>query len=52
MTAVMIGVEALARSRKFYGEGMGCTIDQDSPNFVSFKRSGRLPLEGGHPRVI
>jgi catechol 2,3-dioxygenase-like lactoylglutathione lyase family enzyme len=32
----MIGVEDLARSKKFYGEGLGCTIDQDYPNFVSF----------------
>jgi uncharacterized protein len=36
VTAIMIGVEDLARSKKFYGEGMGCTIDQDHPNFVSF----------------
>jgi hypothetical protein len=32
----MIGVEDLARSKKFYGEGLGCTIDQDHQNFVSF----------------
>jgi predicted enzyme related to lactoylglutathione lyase len=32
----MIGVEDLARSKKFYGEGLGCTIDQDHPHFVSF----------------
>jgi predicted enzyme related to lactoylglutathione lyase len=36
VTAIMIGVEDLSRSRKFYGEGLGCTIDQDYPNFVSF----------------
>jgi hypothetical protein len=30
----MIGVEYLARSKKFYGEGLGCAIDQDYPNFV------------------
>jgi uncharacterized protein len=36
VTAIMIGVEDLARSKKFYGEGLGCTIDQDYPNFVSF----------------
>jgi catechol 2,3-dioxygenase-like lactoylglutathione lyase family enzyme len=36
VTAVMIGVEDLARSKTFYGEGLGCTIDQDHPNFVSF----------------
>jgi uncharacterized protein len=36
VTAIMIGVEDLARSRKFYGEGLGCAIDKDYPNFVSF----------------
>src|SRR5207249_4328949 len=36
VTAIMIGVEDLARSKKFYGEGLGCTIDQDHPNFMSF----------------
>src|SRR5438067_11932829 len=40
MTAVMIGVEDLARSKKFYGEGLGCKIDQDHPNFVSFNLGG------------
>ena len=32
----MLGVEDLDRSKKFYGDGLGCTIDQDYPNFVSF----------------
>ncbi len=36
VTAIMLGVEDLARSRKFYGEGLGCTVDQDHPGFVSF----------------
>jgi uncharacterized protein len=35
-TAIMLGVKDLARSKKFYGEGLGCTIDQDYPVFVSF----------------
>ena len=35
MTTIMIGVEDLARSRRFYSEGLGCTIAQDHPNFVS-----------------
>src|SRR5438309_10289758 len=34
-TAIMIGVEDLARSKKFY-EDLGCAIDQDFPNFVKF----------------
>lgn len=37
MSAVMIGVKDLARSKKFYAEGFGCKLDQDHPQFVSFK---------------
>ncbi|MGI9022693.1 MAG: VOC family protein [Acidimicrobiales bacterium] len=36
VSAIMIGVEDLARSKRFYGEALGCTIDKDYPNFVSF----------------
>jgi catechol 2,3-dioxygenase-like lactoylglutathione lyase family enzyme len=36
VTAIMLGVEDLARSKKFYGDGLGCKIEQDYPNFVSF----------------
>jgi catechol 2,3-dioxygenase-like lactoylglutathione lyase family enzyme len=36
VTAIMLGVDDLTRSKKFYGEGLGCAIDQDYPNFVSF----------------
>ena len=36
MTTIMIGVEDLARARAFYLDGLGCTIAQDHPNFVSF----------------
>ena len=35
VTAIMIGVKDLARSKQFYGEGLGCKIEQDYPNFVS-----------------
>ena len=31
----MLGVEDLARSKKFYAD-LGCTIEQDYPNFVRF----------------
>ena len=34
VTAIMIGVTDLARSKQFYGEGLGCTIEQDFPHFV------------------
>lgn len=36
VSTVMIGVQDLARSKMFYGHGLGCTLDQDHPNFVSF----------------
>ena len=35
VTTIMIGVESLERSKKFYGEGLGCEIAQDYPNFVA-----------------
>src|SRR5262252_5098200 len=34
VTTIMLGVKDLARSKQFYGEGLGCTIDQDYPHFV------------------
>jgi catechol 2,3-dioxygenase-like lactoylglutathione lyase family enzyme len=34
VTTIMIGVEDLARSKKFYSEGLGCKIEQDYPQFV------------------
>jgi catechol 2,3-dioxygenase-like lactoylglutathione lyase family enzyme len=36
VTAIMLGVEDLARSKKFYGEGLGCQIEQDYPGFILF----------------
>jgi uncharacterized protein len=35
VTAIMVGVQDLARSKKFYAEGLGCKIDKDYPGFVS-----------------
>ena len=34
VTTVMLGVEDLNRSKTFYGEGLGCMIEQDYPVFV------------------
>lgn len=36
LTTVMIGVQDLARSKAFYGEGLGCAIIQEYAHFVSF----------------
>jgi uncharacterized protein len=32
--AIMLGVKDVDRAKKFYGEGLGCEIDQDFPGFV------------------
>jgi uncharacterized protein len=36
VSTVMIGVEDLERSKRFYAEGLGCRIAQDHPGFVNF----------------
>ena len=36
VNAIMLGVRDLDRAKKFYGEGLGCPVDKDYPNFVSF----------------
>jgi len=36
VTTIMLAVEDLARSKKFYAEGLGCALDQDYPQFVKF----------------
>jgi catechol 2,3-dioxygenase-like lactoylglutathione lyase family enzyme len=35
VTTIMIGVESLDRSKKFYAEGLGCEVAQDYPTFVA-----------------
>jgi len=35
VTSIMLGVESLDRSKKFYTEGLGCEIGQDYPQFVN-----------------
>ena len=35
ITTIMLGVKDLARSKQFYGEGLGCQIDKDLPNIVT-----------------
>lgn len=35
VSVIMLGVEDLARAKKFYAEGMGAVVKQDYPNFVS-----------------
>ena len=37
INAITIGVRDLNRAKRFYGEGLGCEVAQDTPAFVSFK---------------
>jgi len=50
VTAIMLGVEDLARSKRFYGDGLGCAIDQDHPTFVSFNLGDRSSSLALYPR--
>ncbi|MDT0341473.1 VOC family protein [Streptomyces litchfieldiae] len=45
VSAIMLGVEDLARAKKFYTEGLGCAVEKDTPHFVS------LSLGEGSPRL-
>ncbi len=44
VTTIMIGVRDLARSKKFYAEGMGCPVEKDFPNFVALNPGGGSSL--------
>jgi uncharacterized protein len=48
-TAIMLGVRDLARAKRFYGDGLGCTIDQDHAGFVSFKLGEGSPSLALYP---
>jgi uncharacterized protein len=36
-TVITLAVQDLGRAKVFYADGLGCAIDQDYPNFVSFQ---------------
>ena len=50
ITAILIGVKDLNRAKSFYGEGLGCPIDKDYPQFVSFKLGDGSSEFGLYPR--
>jgi catechol 2,3-dioxygenase-like lactoylglutathione lyase family enzyme len=50
VTAIVLGVEDLARAKQFYGAGLGCTIDQDYPGFVRFNLGNQSSLLGLYER--
>ncbi len=34
VTTIMLGVQDLGRAKKFYADGLGCSVDKDYPGFV------------------
>ena len=44
VTAIMLGVADVERSKRFYADGLGATVDQDYPGFVSLKLDGGSSL--------
>jgi len=49
INSVVVGVKDLGRAKKFY-EGLGCTLEQDFPQFASFKLNGGSTSLGLYPR--
>jgi uncharacterized protein len=50
INAILIGVKDMDRSRKFYAEGLGCPIENDYPQYKSFKLGNGSPTLGLYPR--
>lgn len=50
ISSVLVGVKDMARSKKFYAEGLGCSIENDYPQFVLFKLGEGSPTFGLYPR--
>lgn len=46
LSAITLGVSDLTRAKNFYTDGLGCTIEQDHPGYVSMK-VGDSPVELG-----
>src|SRR5579884_3135299 len=49
ISAITLGVSDLARARRFYGEGLGWPVEQDYPQWVSFKMGEGSSLVGLYP---
>lgn len=50
MSTVMLGVEDLNRAKTFYAEGLGCSIADDYPQFVSLDLGDGSPSLALYPR--
>ena len=49
ISAITLGVADLARARRFYGEGLGWPVEQDYPQWVSFKMDDGSTMLGLYP---
>ena len=50
INSILIGVADMARSKKFYAEGLGCPVDKDYGHFVTFKLGDGSAELGMYPR--
>jgi len=50
VSAITLGVRDVARAKQFYGEGLGWPIEQDYPQWVSFKMGEGSSVVGLYPR--
>jgi catechol 2,3-dioxygenase-like lactoylglutathione lyase family enzyme len=49
VSAITLGVRDLARAKQFYGEGLSWPIEQDYPQWVSFKMGEGSSMVGLYP---
>jgi len=49
VNAILLGVEDVARAKKFYAEGLGCPLQQDHPGFVQFNLGDGTTSLGLYP---
>ncbi|HEY3004623.1 MAG TPA: VOC family protein [Kribbellaceae bacterium] len=50
VNAIMLGVDDLDRAKKFYSDGLGCTVEQDHPYFVAIGLGEGSPSLALYPR--
>jgi len=50
VSAITLGVQDVARAKQFYGQGLGWPIEQDYPQWVSFKMGEGSSVVGLYPR--
>jgi uncharacterized protein len=49
VSVITLGVRDMTRAKRFYGEGLGWPVEQDYPQWVSFKMGDGSSLLGLYP---